>query len=76
VPLLGGYMENLNIKLAYSDIVTFYFSFRSKPPAGFIQARSEFAEIFDKYIPSSDEHGQGFDPNSKGKSQEESVVVE
>jgi hypothetical protein len=56
----------LNIKLAYSDIISFYFSFQSQPPAAFIQVRPEFAELFAKFIPSSDEHGKGFDPNSKG----------
>ena len=60
-------MDHVNIKLAYSDIVTFYFSFQSQTPAAFIQVRSEFAILFDKYIPTSDEHGRGFDPDSKGK---------
>jgi hypothetical protein len=59
-------MNNLNIKLAYSDILSFYFSFQSQPPAAFIQVRSDFAELFAKFIPSTDEHGKGFDPNSKG----------
>ena len=57
----------MNIKLAYSDVITFYFSFQSQTPAAFIQVRSEFAELFDRYIPTSDERGRGFDPNSKGK---------
>ncbi len=59
-------MNNLNIKLAYSDIISFYFSFQSQPPAAFIQVRPEFTELFAKFIPSNDEHGKGFDPNSKG----------
>ena len=59
-------MDNLNIKLAYSDIVSFYFSFQSQPPAAFIQVRPDFAELFAKFIPSTDEQGKGFDPNSKG----------
>jgi hypothetical protein len=63
---LGVFMENLNIKLAYSDIVSFYFSFQSQPPAAFIQVRPDFAELFAKFIPSTDEHGKRFDPNSKG----------
>jgi hypothetical protein len=63
---LGAFYDNLNIKLAYSDIITFYFSFQSQIPAAFIQVRSEFARLFDKYIPTSDEHGLGFDPSSKG----------
>ncbi|CAF3438305.1 unnamed protein product [Rotaria sp. Silwood1] len=56
---------NLNIKLAYSDIISFFFSFQSQPPAAFIQVRPDFADLFAKYIPSTDEHGKGFDPNSK-----------
>ncbi|UJR23682.1 hypothetical protein I4U23_026665 [Adineta vaga] len=59
------FMENLNIKLAYTDILSFYFSFQSQPPAAFIQVRPEFAELFAKFIPSSDEQGKQFDPNSK-----------
>lgn len=63
--LQSSSMENLNIKLAYSDILKFFYSYQSQPPAAFIQVRSEFAELFDKYIPSSDEHGKKFDPNAK-----------
>ncbi|CAF0793616.1 unnamed protein product [Rotaria sordida] len=63
--LTGGFLDNVNMKLAYSDVVAFYFSFQSQTPAAFIQVRSEFARLFDKYIPTSDEHGRGFDPNSK-----------
>jgi len=63
---LGSFMNNLNVKLAYSDIISFYFSFQSQPPAAFIQVRPEFTELFAKFIPSNDEHGKGFDPNSKG----------
>jgi len=59
-------MNNLNIKLAYSDILSFYFSYQSQPPSAFIQVRPEFADLFAKFIPSTDEHGKGFDPNSKG----------
>lgn len=60
-------MDNVNIKLAYSDVIAFYFSFQSKTPAAFIQVRNEFAILFDKHIPTSDEQGRGFDPKSKGK---------
>lgn len=60
-------MANLNIKLAYSDIISFLFSYQSQPPAAFIQVRPDFADLFAKYIPSTDECGKGFDPNSKGK---------
>ncbi|CAF1324339.1 unnamed protein product [Adineta ricciae] len=63
--LKSSFMENLNIKLAYSDIQSFYFSFQSQPPAAFIQAKPDFAELFAKFIPSSDEHGKQFDPTSK-----------
>ncbi|CAF3872492.1 unnamed protein product [Rotaria magnacalcarata] len=63
--LTGGFLDRVNIKLAYSDVVTFYFSFQSQTPAAFIQVRNEFAILFDKYIPTSDEHGKGFDPDSK-----------
>ncbi|CAF0899010.1 unnamed protein product [Rotaria sordida] len=59
------FMANLNIKLAYSDIISFYFSFQSQPPAAFIQVRPDFADLFARFIPSTDEHGKGFDPNSK-----------
>ena len=59
-------MCNLNIKLAYSDILSFYFSSQSQPPAAFIQVRPDFADLFEKYIPSTDEHGKGFDPKSSG----------
>jgi hypothetical protein len=45
----------------------FYFSFESQMPVALIQVRNEFATLFDKYIPTSDEHGRGFNPNSKGK---------
>jgi hypothetical protein len=64
---LGGFSDHLNIKLAYSDVISFYFSFQSETPAALIQVRHEFAKLFDKYIPTSDEHGKGFDPNSKGR---------
>jgi hypothetical protein len=64
---LGGFHESLNIKLAYTDIIKFYFSFESQTPAALIQVRNEFARLFNKYIPTSDEHGKGFDPNSKGR---------
>ena len=63
---LGGFMDNLNIKLAYSDILSFFFSYQSRPPAAFIQVRPDFAELFHKYIPSADEHGRKFDPKSNG----------
>ncbi|CAF3354404.1 unnamed protein product [Rotaria sp. Silwood1] len=63
--LTGGFLDNVNMKLAYSDVLAFYFSFQSQTPAAFIQVRNEFAVLFDKYIPTSDEHGRGFDPNSK-----------
>jgi hypothetical protein len=53
--------------LAYTDVISFYFSYQSQPPAAFIQVRPDFANLFAQYIPSSDEHGKGFDPNSKGK---------
>lgn len=59
-------MDNLNIKLAYSDILSFYFSYQSRPPAAFIQVRPDFAELFQKYIPSTDEQGKKFDPKSNG----------
>ncbi len=65
--ILGDSVNNLTIKLAYSDILSFYFSFQSQPPAAFIQVRPDFAELFAKYIPSVDEHGKGFDPKSNGK---------
>lgn len=55
------------MKLAYSDIIQFLFSFESQTPVALIQVRSEFAKLFDKFIPTSDEYGRGFDPNSKGK---------
>lgn len=60
-------MANLNIKLAYSDILSFFFSFQSQPPTAFIQVRPDFANLFAQYIPSTDEHGKGFDPKSKGE---------
>ncbi|UJR25208.1 hypothetical protein I4U23_006560 [Adineta vaga] len=63
--LTGGFTDNLNIKLAYTDILKFYFSFESCLPVAFIHVRNEFAILFDKYIPTSDEHGKGFNPNSK-----------
>lgn len=63
---LDGSMDNLNIKLAYSDILSFYFSYQSQPPAAFIQVRPDFAELFVKYIPSTDQHGKKFDPKSNG----------
>jgi hypothetical protein len=62
----GDLVINLSIKLAYTDILSFYFSFQSQPPAAFIQVRPDFAELFAKYIPSADEHGKGFDPKSNG----------
>lgn len=55
------------MKLAYSDIITFYFSFQSQIPTALILVRDEFARLFDKYIPTSDDQGRGFDPKSKGK---------
>lgn len=64
---LGGSLDNLNIKLAYSDIVSFYFSYQSRPPAAFIQVRPDFAELFHQYIPSADEQGKQFDPKSNGE---------
>ncbi|CAF2843087.1 unnamed protein product [Rotaria sp. Silwood2] len=64
--LKSDFMANLNIKLAYSDIISFFFSFQSQPPAAFIQVRPDFADLFAKYIPSMDEKGKAFDPNSKG----------
>ncbi|CAF3885819.1 unnamed protein product [Rotaria sp. Silwood2] len=63
--LKSDFMANLNIKLAYSDIISFFFSFQSQPPAAFIQVRPDFADLFAKYIPSMDEKGKAFDPNSK-----------
>ncbi|CAF1191597.1 unnamed protein product [Adineta steineri] len=63
--LSKNFMDNLSIKLAYSDVVKFYFSFESQTPAAFIHVRNEFAVLFDKFIPTSDEHGKGFNPNSK-----------
>ena len=60
-------MDNLNIRLAYSDTLSFYFSYQSQPPAAFVQVRPEFVELFDQYIPFSDALGRGFDPNSSGK---------
>ena len=62
-------MQNLNIKLAYSDMVSFHYSFQCQPPAVFIQVRSEFAELFAQYIPSSDEHGKRFDPKAEGQTE-------
>lgn len=55
------------MKLAYTDVIAFYFSFESQTPVALIQVRSEFAKLFDRYIPTSDEKGRGFDPDSKGK---------
>jgi hypothetical protein len=55
------------MKLAYSDVVAFYFSFQSQSPAALIQVRNEFAILFNRHIPTSDEKGRGFDPKSKGK---------
>jgi hypothetical protein len=69
-------MNNLNVKLAYSDIISFYFSFQSQPPAAFIQVRPEFTELFAKFIPSNDEHGKGFDPNSKGLKKNELKLID
>ncbi|CAF3880691.1 unnamed protein product [Rotaria magnacalcarata] len=63
--LKSDFMANFNIKLAYSDIISFFYSFQSQPPAAFIQVRPDFADLFAKYIPSTDEHGKGFDPHSK-----------
>lgn len=63
---LGDFMANLNIKLAYSDITSFFYSYHSQPPAAFIKVRPDFADLFAKYIPSTDKQGKGFDPNSKG----------
>ncbi|CAF0852460.1 unnamed protein product [Didymodactylos carnosus] len=63
----GRSLENLNIKLAYSDVVQFIYSYQSRPPVALIQVRKEFAELFEQYIPSADEKGLAFDPTSKGK---------
>ncbi|CAF1292359.1 unnamed protein product [Adineta steineri] len=63
--LKSTFMDNLNIKLAYTDILSFFYSFQSQPPAAFIQVRPDFADLFATYIPSTDEHGKQFDPNSK-----------
>ncbi|CAF0933386.1 unnamed protein product [Adineta ricciae] len=61
----SGFMDNLNIKLAYTDVMKFYFSFESRIPVAFIHVRNEFAILFDQKIPTSDEHGRGFNPISK-----------
>ena len=74
--LLGGFMDNLNIKLAYSDILSFFFSYQSHPPAAFIQVRPDFAEIFHKYIPSADEYGRKFDPKSSGRTFDIALIFE
>ena len=62
----GGFLESVNVKLAYTDVIAFYFSFESQNPVALIQVRSEFARLFDRHIPTSDEKGRGFDPDSKG----------
>ena len=62
----GRFFNNVNIKLAYSDVNKFYFSFQPQIPAAIIHVRHEFAELFHKYNLSSDKHGRDFDPNSKG----------
>ena len=59
-------MDNVNIKLAYTDVMKFYFSFESRIPVAFIHIRNEFAILFDQKTPTSDEHGRGFNPTSKG----------
>ena len=58
------------MKLAYTDVITFYFSFQSQTPAALIEVRSEFAKLFNRYIPTADEHGKGFDPKSPGITKE------
>ncbi|CAF0843353.1 unnamed protein product [Didymodactylos carnosus] len=61
----GRSLENLNIKLAYSDVVRFVYFYESRPPAALIQVRKEFADLFEQFIPSADEEGLAFDPMSK-----------
>ncbi|CAF2992384.1 unnamed protein product [Rotaria sp. Silwood2] len=43
--LKSDFMANLNIKLAYSDIISFFFSFQSQPPAAFIQVHERRRRI-------------------------------
>lgn len=44
----------------------FYFSLQGETPVALIQVRKEFSDLFNRYIPTSDEKGRGFDATSKG----------
>jgi len=73
--LASRFMTNVNMKLSYSDILKFYFSFQSEKPSAIIHVRNEFALLFNKFIQTSDEHGKGFDPTSSGISKQSSILI-
>ena len=47
-------------------MIVFHFSLQGEKPVALIQVRKEFSILFNRYIPTSDERGKGFDATSKG----------
>lgn len=59
-------MSKLDSRRVYK-CTSFYFSFKYLTPIALIEVPSQFARLFDRCIPTSDEQGRCLNPDSKGK---------